>query len=376
MVIGLLKETVDDNRVALMPEHIIDLLKNEDLKVLVEDNAGIASFINNEQYKDAGAQILNKKDILDKSDLIVKVNGLDVETIKNLDDSKVLVSVFNPFHNLEKVKVLCDKKISSFSLDLIPRTSSRGQSMDILSSMATVAGYKAVLTAAANNSKFFPMLMTAAGTIKPAKVLILGAGVAGLQAIATAKRLGAVVYAFDVRAAVKEQVESLGGRFVEVEGAKEDASAGGYAIEQSEEYKSKQAQLIHDHAISSDIIITTAQIPGKKAPLLIQKETVESMKSGSVIVDLAASTGGNAAMTKNNETVDFNGIKIIGNSNFPSELSTDASKMFGKNVSNFVKLMIAEQGKLNINFEDELIAGTCLTYEGKVLNERVEKMLN
>ncbi len=376
MVIGLLKETVDDNRVALMPEHIIDLLKNEDLKVLVEDNAGIASFINNEQYKDAGAQILNKKDILDKSDLIVKVNGLDVETIKNLDDSKVLVSVFNPFHNLEKVKVLCDKKISSFSLDLIPRTSSRGQSMDILSSMATVAGYKAVLTAAANNSKFFPMLMTAAGTIKPAKVLILGAGVAGLQAIATAKRLGAVVYAFDVRAAVKEQVESLGGRFVEVEGAKEDASAGGYAIEQSEEYKSKQAQLIHDHAISSDIIITTAQIPGKKAPLLIQKETVESMKSGSVIVDLAASTGGNAAMTKNNETVDFNGIKIIGNSNFPSELSTDASKMFGKNVSNFVKLMIAEQGKLNINFEDELIAGTCLTYDGKVLNERVEKMLN
>ncbi len=376
MVIGLLKETVDDNRVALMPEHIIDLLKNEDLKVLVEDNAGIASFINNEQYKDAGAQILNKKDILDKSDLIVKVNGLDVETIKNLDDSKVLVSVFNPFHNLEKVKVLCDKKISSFSLDLIPRTSSRGQSMDILSSMATVAGYKAVLTAAANNSKFFPMLMTAAGTIKPAKVLILGAGVAGLQAIATAKRLGAVVYAFDVRAAVKEQVESLGGRFVEVEGAKEDASAGGYAIEQSEEYKSKQAQLIHDHAISSDIIITTAQIPGKKAPLLIQKETVESMKSGSVIVDLAASTGGNTAMTKNNETVDYNGIKIIGNSNFPSELSTDASKMFGKNVSNFVKLMIAEQGKLNINFEDELIAGTCLTYEGKVLNERVEKMLN
>ena len=376
MVIGLLKETVDDNRVALMPEHIIDLLKNEDLKVLVEDNAGIASFINNEQYKDAGAQILNKKDILDKSDLIVKVNGLDVETIKNLDDSKVLVSVFNPFHNLEKVKVLCDKKISSFSLDLIPRTSSRGQSMDILSSMATVAGYKAVLTAAANNSKFFPMLMTAAGTIKPAKVLILGAGVAGLQAIATAKRLGAVVYAFDVRAAVKEQVESLGGRFVEVEGAKEDANAGGYAIEQSEEYKSKQAQLIHDHAISSDIIITTAQIPGKKAPLLIQKETVESMKSGSVIVDLAASTGGNTAMTKNNETVDYNGIKIIGNSNFPSELSTDASKMFGKNVSNFVKLMIAEQGKLNINFEDELIAGTCLTYEGKVLNERVEKMLN
>ena len=160
-----------------------------------------------------------------------------------MDDSKVLVSVFNPFHNLEKVKVLCDKKISSFSLDLIPRTSSRGQSMDILSSMATVAGYKAVLTAAANNSKFFPMLMTAAGTIKPAKVLILGAGVAGLQAIATAKRLGAVVYAFDVRAAVKEQVESLGGRFVQVEGAKEDASAGGYAIEQSEEYKSKQLNL-------------------------------------------------------------------------------------------------------------------------------------
>jgi len=376
MVIGLLKETVDDNRVALMPEHVKDLLKNEGLKVLVEENAGIASFINNDDYKEAGAEILNKELVLNKSDLIVKVNGLDIETIKNLDDKKVLVSVFNPFHNLDKVKVLCEKQLSSFSLDLIPRTSSRGQSMDILSSMATVAGYKAVLSAASNNAKFFPMLMTAAGTIKPAKTLILGAGVAGLQAIATAKRLGAVVYAFDVRTAVKEQVESLGGRFVEVEGAIEDAGAGGYAIEQTEEYKNKQAQLIHDHAVSSDVIITTAQIPGKKAPLLIQKETIESMKSGSIIVDLAASTGGNAAMTKNNETIDYNGVKIIGNSNFPSELSTDASKMFGKNMSNFVKLMIAEQGKLNLNFDDELITGTCLTYEGKVMNERVEKMLN
>lgn len=376
MVIGLLKETNADNRVAFTPEHAVELLKYDNLKILVEKNAGQLSYISDQEYKTAGADIAEREDIIKDADVIVRVNGLDIDTLKSLNENKVLISVFNPYHNLDKVKILAEKNISSFSLDLIPRTSSRGQSMDILSSMATVAGYKAVLSAAAQNAKFFPMLMTAAGTIKPAKVMILGAGVAGLQAIATAKRLGAVVYAFDVRAAVKEQVQSLGGRFIEVEGAKDDDNAGGYAVEQTEDYKNKQAELIHEHAISSDVVITTAQIPGKKAPILIKEETIKSMKSGTVIVDLAASTGGNCALTKNNEVVNEGGIKIIGNSNFPSELPSDASKMFGKNMINFLKLMIEKDGNLNLNFEDDLVAGTCLTHQGEVKNERINSLLN
>jgi NAD(P) transhydrogenase subunit alpha len=248
--------------------------------------------------------------------------------------------------------------------------------MDVLSSMASVAGYKAVLRAAYELPHFFPMYITAAGSIKPSKVLILGAGVAGLQAIATSRRLGAVVEAFDVRSAVKEEVQSLGAKFVEVAGASEDKAAGGYAIEQTEEYKQKQAQAIHDHAAKSDVIICTAQIPGRRAPILIKKETVEAMKPGSVIIDLAASTGGNCEVTVNDQTIFHHGVKVIGESNFPATMSIDASKMYGKNVLNFLKLIVDKEGNLNLNFSDDIVKGTCITHNGEVVNDRVKSSLN
>jgi NAD(P) transhydrogenase subunit alpha len=281
--------------------------------------------------------------------------------------------MMEPFTNKEMVKALIDKKQTAFSLELVPRIS-RAQSMDILSSMATVAGYRAVLDAAFRLPRFFPMFMSAAGTIKPAKVLILGAGVAGLQAIAIARKLGAVVEVFDVRSAVKEEVKSLGGKFIEVEGATEDAAAGGYAVEQTEEFKQRQAQLIHEHAAKSDVVICTAQIPGKKAPVLIKKETVKSMNRGSIVIDLAASTGGNCELTKNNEVFESDGVSIVGNSFYPNDMQIDASSMFGRNVTNLLKLFIDEEGNMKLDFEDEIIKGTCLTHQGEIINERVKSI--
>ncbi len=284
-----------------------------------------------------------------------------------------MLAVLNPLGDRELVDKLLAANVTSLSLDNIPRTT-RAQAMDVLSSMATVSGYKAVLTAATTLPKFFPMFMTAAGTITPAKVLILGAGVAGLQAIATAKRLGGVVHAFDVRAAAKEEVLSLGAKFVEVEGAKDDVAAGGYAVEQTEEFKQKQRQLIHDHSAKSDVIISTAQIPGRKAPILVTRETVEAMQPGSVIIDLAASTGGNCEVTENNKTVVHNGVYVIGESNFPSTMPAAASKMFGKNINNLLKIMIKD-GELNLDFEDDIIKGTTVTHEGNIISERVQSIL-
>jgi H+-translocating NAD(P) transhydrogenase subunit alpha len=237
-----------------------------------------------------------------------------------------------------------------------------------------VAGYKAVLRAATEFTGFFPMFMTAAGTIKPAKVLILGAGVAGLQAIATAKRLGAVVEAFDVRTAAKEEVLSLGARFVEVEGAVESAAAGGYAIEQTEEFKQRQAEAVHNHASMADIIICTAQIPGKCAPVLIRKATVEAMKPGSVVVDLAASTGGNCEYCENGKTIDVDGVKIIGDSNMPASVPRDASAMFSKNILNFMKIA-APKGELVLNFEDDILEGSCIAHHGQVISPRLKSIL-
>jgi NAD(P) transhydrogenase subunit alpha len=219
------------------------------------------------------------------------------------------------------------------------------------------------------------MFMTAAGTIKPANMLILGAGVAGLQAVATARKLGAVVYVFDVRSAVKEEVVGLGGKFVDVEGAIDDKSAGGYAVEQSEEFKQRQAKAVHDQAVKSDVIICTAQIPGKRAPLLIKKETVEAMAPGSVIIDLAASSGGNCEVTKNGETIVHNGVKIIGNSSFPSDIPTDASRMFGKNVINFLRLIITPEGGMNLNWEDDIVKGTAVTHNREIVHERVKSVI-
>jgi NAD(P) transhydrogenase subunit alpha len=283
--------------------------------------------------------------------------------------------VVAPVENAGWLETARLKGLTVLALDLIPRTT-RAQSMDILSSMATVSGYKAVLHAASLLPRFFPMFMSAAGTIKPSRVLILGAGVAGLQAIAIARKLGAVVEVFDVRSAVKEEVKSLGGKFVEVEGAREDSAAGGYAVEQPEEFKKKQQDLIQQRAIAADVVIATAQIPGKKAPVLLLKGTVNSMKPGSVIVDLAASTGGNCELTENGKTIVINGVKLIGKSDYPSDMPTDASKMFGCNINNLLKIMVDKQGNLALNMQDDIINGTTAVHSKEYISQRVKQMLN
>ena len=372
-IIGILKEHESDNRVVTLPEIVSQLVKSG-FEVNVEKDAGARAFASDSDYTQAGAKISDRNSILSTADVILKINPLTVEETGKIKSGAVVIAMLQPFFNHDLVKKLAEKKITSFSLETLPRTT-RAQSMDVLSSQATVAGYKAVLLASSNLSKFFPMFMTAAGSITPSKVLILGAGVAGLQAISTARRLGGVVEAFDTRSAVKEEVMSLGAKFVEVEGAKDEKSAGGYAVEQTEEFKQKQKAKIHEHAVKSDVIIATAQIPGKKAPVLITKEMVEGMKPGSVIVDLAASTGGNCELCKDNETVVHNGVSIIGNSYLPSTVPSDASKMFGKNVLNFMKLMIKD-GAINLNFEDDLVKGTCLTHNGDIVNERVKEALS
>jgi len=373
MKIGVLKEPEYENRVAFLPDHFKDLEKMK-LEVLVEEGAGNGANQKDQDYSDAGATVVSRSKVLTDADILVQINALDKEEASKLKEGQLLLNVTQPFFNLDLVKNAQSAKITLFSMDTVPRIS-RAQSMDILSSMATVAGYKAVLEAAHNLPKFFPMFMTAAGTVKPAKVLILGAGVAGLQAIATARRLGAVVEVFDVRSAVKEEVQSLGGKFIEVEGAKEDESAGGYAVEQTEEFKQKQQQMVQEHAQKSHVVITTAQIPGKKAPVLLLKETVDNMQPGSVIVDLAASTGGNCELTKDEETIVHNGIKIIGKSNYPSELPFDASQMYGKNLINFLKLLVSKEGELQINMDDKVVKGTCITHQGEIINERVKDII-
>lgn len=370
MIIGVLKEQAPEQRVVLLPEAIplILALKNE---VWIEKGAGELAFAKDQSYIDSGAQIKSKTEIIEQAEMLLMVSNPDEQDAKSVASGKVLVGTFNPLSNTKMVVDFKSKKLTAFSLDAVPRIT-RAQAMDVLSSMATVAGYRAILDAASHLPTFFMMFMSAAGTIKPAKVLILGAGVAGLQAIATARKLGAVVEAFDVRSAVKEEVQSLGAKFVEVEGAKEDEAAGGYAVEQTEEFKQRQSQMIQDHAIKSDVVICTAQIPGRKAPVLIKKETVKSMKNGSVIVDLAASSGGNCEVTQNDKTIVVDGVTVIGNSNYPSGMPVDASRMYGKNLLNFLKLLINEEGKINLDFEDEIIKGACITHQGEIVNERVK----
>lgn len=371
MTIGILREPAEDRRVVMLPETVGQLVKmNVQLKV--ESGAGSGAMIADEEYKAAGATIATKEEILTTSTLVTRINAVSNDDIARMPEGTVLLNVFQPLFNKDIVVALLNKNVTSFSMDMIPRTT-RAQAMDILSSQATAAGYKAVLVAATNLPKFFPMFMTAAGSIVPAKVLIIGAGVAGLQAIATAKRLGAVVEVFDTRAAVKEEVKSLGAKFIEVEGAADSSAAGGYAVEQSKEFLDRQKQKIHESASKSDVIITTAQIPGRKAPVLITTQTVEAMKAGSVIVDLAASTGGNCELTKNNETIIHKGVTIIGNSYLPSTIPADASKMFGKNVLNFLKLIINKEGNLNLNFEDDIVKGSCITHNKEIIHPKVKE---
>jgi H+-translocating NAD(P) transhydrogenase subunit alpha len=374
MILGLLKEHGNETRVALLPE-AVQTFTDLKVEVLVEKGAGETAFTSNADYEAVGAKVVSRADVFKQAEVLLQIQPPAEEDIKKIKENQVWISAFNPLWETDLVKTFLEKGLTTFSLDLIPRTS-RAQAMDILSSMATVAGYKAVLEAAIKLPTFFPMFMTAAGTIRPANVLILGAGVAGLQAIATSRKLGAQVQVFDVRSAVKEEVMSLGGKFVEVEGATEDKAAGGYAVEQTEEYKKKQQEAINMHAAKANVIICTAQIPGKKAPLLISKETVETMKPGSVIIDLAASSGGNCEVTKNDETIVHKGVTVVGQSNYPAQMPLDASRMFGKNVLNFMKLIVGEEGALNLNFEDDIVKGTCITHAKEIYNERVKTVMN
>ncbi|TAK34336.1 MAG: NAD(P) transhydrogenase subunit alpha [Saprospiraceae bacterium] len=373
MILGILKEDSAENRVAVTPDTLAALNKLGIAQILVEKGAGDSAFITDAEYTGQGAVLADNATVFKQANILAKINPLNEAQSKKLTAGQVLVGQFNALSNPNSVNPLHAAKVSAFSLDLIPR-STRGQAMDVLSSMATVAGYKAVLLAATHLPSFYPMFMTAAGTIKPAKVLVIGAGVAGLQAIATAKRLGAVVEAFDVRTAAKEEVMSLGARFVEVEGATENAAAGGYAVEQTEEYLKRQAEAVHNHAMQSDVIICTAQIPGRKAPLIIHQATVEAMRPGSVIVDLAASTGGNCEVGENDKTISHNGVTIIGASNLPSTMPRDASAMFSKNVLNFLKLIV-DKGELKLNFGDDIVAACCISHDGQVVSERLKSFM-
>jgi NAD(P) transhydrogenase subunit alpha len=368
MIIGVLKEPSPETRVSLLPEHLATL-KKWNVDVVVENNAGVNAFATNEKYTEAGAKVISRDEVLQTANIILSINIFPEAQTSGLN-SKVILGNYQALFNAPLIKEWSEKGITVFSIDMIPRTT-RAQSMDVLSSQANIAGYKAVLVAANSFPKYFPMFMTAAGSIPPAKVLILGAGVAGLQAIATARRLGAVVEVFDTRPAVKEEVMSLGAKFVEVEGAADASKAGGYAVEQSEEFLQKQKAKIAESVAKADIVITTAQIPGKKAPVLITTAMMDNMKNGSVIIDLAAATGGNTELSRNAETFAHNGVTIVGNSNLPSTMPSDASKLYGKNILNFLQLIIDKEGKINLNFDDDLVKGTCIAHDGKITNERV-----
>jgi len=374
MTIGVLKETGTENRVAILPGEVV-ALKKLGINVLVEFGAGERAFATDTAYQSASARMADRKEVIAKAEMLLSINPPVEDDINSFKAGQVLCSVLNPVVNsiwLEKARI---QGLSVMALDLVPRTT-RAQSMDILSSMATVSGYKAVLDAASLLPRFFPMFMSAAGTIKPSRVLVLGAGVAGLQALAIARKLGATVEVFDVRSAVKEEVKSLGGKFVEVEGAREDKGAGGYAVEQTEDFKMKQQELIQQRTIAADVVIATAQIPGKKAPVLLLKETVNLMKPGSVIIDLAASTGGNCELTENGKNIIVNGVHIIGKSDYPSDMPSDASKMFGCNIINLVKIMIDKDANLILNMQDDIIKGTTAVHGKEYISQRVKQMLN
>jgi NAD(P) transhydrogenase subunit alpha len=359
MKIGIPKETVaGERRVAMVPDAVPALVKMK-LEVLVETGAGAGAYFADADYEKAGARVV--PDVFPVADIVVKLHKPAPAEADRLREGAVLVSFLHAATNPDLVQRLAARKVTALSMDAVPRIS-RAQSMDALSSQANVAGYKAVLIAGALLPKFLPMMTTAAGTIRPAKVLVLGAGVAGLQAIATARRLGAVVWAYDVRAAVKEQIESLGAKFLELQiGARDAEGAGGYARELSAEDKRRQQEQLAAKTREFDVVITTAAIPGKPAPRLITKETVAGMRPGSVIVDLAAETGGNCEATKPGETITVHGVTIVGALNLPATLPVHASQLYAKNVTELLKLIVTKEGQLHLDFTDEIIKGCCVT---------------
>ncbi|MEO1022762.1 MAG: Re/Si-specific NAD(P)(+) transhydrogenase subunit alpha [Bacteroidota bacterium] len=366
MVIGVLKETAPhEKRVACTPDVAAQFIKKEH-QVLVEQTAGLASSFPDATYEAVQAQVTDKNNLLSKADLILAVQTPDRDTLDQIREGTILICFVWALQNPALVDVFKEKGITVLAMEAIPRIS-RAQNMDALSSMGNIAGYKSALIAAETLDRYLPMMMTAAGTIPPAKAMILGAGVAGLQAIATCKRLGAVVEAFDVRPAVKEQVESLGAKFIDVPLDEDTETKGGYAKELSKDAQQRQREVIHEHAKKSDIIITTALIPGKPAPLLITKEMVADMKPGSVIVDMAAETGGNCAYTQVGETVLEHEVNIVGPVNLPSQLANHASLLYAKNMLALLNLLVVE-GKPAFNFEDEIILNTTLTHQGEIIS--------
>ena len=383
MQIGIIKERrLDEKRVAATPDTVKKFIAMG-LKVNIEKGAGITAAITDHEYEEAGANILDDAErVLENADIVLKVNkpigptdkdDSKLDEVKLLKSGSILVSLMEPYKDRDLISLIAKQNITCFALELIPRIT-RAQTMDVLSSQSNLAGYKAVIEASTTYGKAFPMMMTAAGTVPPAKCLVMGAGVAGLQAIATARRLGAVVSASDVRPAAKENVESLGAKFIAVEDEefKQAETSGGYAKEMSDEYKKKQTELIAATVAKQDIIICTALIPGKPAPVLLTPEMVDTMKPGSVIVDLAVEQGGNCPLSEPDKVVDRSGVKIIGCTNLASRVAIDASALFAKNLLNFVTPLInSSENKIEINMQDEIIVGSMITKDGKIVHDAV-----
>ena len=383
MQIGIIKERrLDEKRVAATPDTVKKFIAMG-LKVNIEKGAGITAAITDQEYEEAGASIFDDAQrVLENADIVLKINkpigpkekdGSKLDEVKLLKSGSILVSLMEPYKDRDLISLIAKQNITCFALELIPRIT-RAQTMDVLSSQSNLAGYKAVIEASTTYGKAFPMMMTAAGTVPPAKCLVMGAGVAGLQAIATARRLGAVVSASDVRPAAKENVESLGAKFIAVEDEefKQAETSGGYAKEMSDEYKKKQTELIAATVAKQDIIICTALIPGKPAPVLLTPEMVDTMKPGSVIVDLAVEQGGNCPLSEPDKVVDRSGVKIIGCTNLASRVAIDASALFAKNLLNFVTPLInSSENKIEINMQDEIIVGSMITKDGKIVHDAV-----
>ena len=371
MRVGVPKESREgERRVALIPD-VVQSLTGGGIEVAVESGAGESAGHPDSEYSDAGASVGSADDAWG-ADVVVKVALPTIEEIGRLRSAQVLIGHLAPLTSGETTKALADAGVTSFAMEAIPRIT-RAQAMDALSSQANVAGYAATLLAATEVGRFFPMMTTAAGTVAPARVLVLGAGVAGLQAIATAKRLGAVVSGFDIRRAAWEQIASLGGRPLELDFIPDAEAEGGYARPLTDEENEKVREALAEAAARQDVIITTALVPGRKAPLLITAEAVRNMQPGSVIIDLAGESGGNCELSKAGETVIENGVKIIAPLHLPSEMATHASQLYAKNVENLLKLLVSEEGALNIDFDDEVVAGACLTHEGEIKNERARE---
>jgi NAD(P) transhydrogenase subunit alpha len=372
MKIGVPKESMaGERRVALVPDVVKSLLKHEQIEVLVEAGAGEAAGHPDAAYEQAGAKV-GAADAAWGADVVLHVRPLAAEDIARLRTGQVLVSHLSPLTSAETNNALAAAGVTAFAMEVIPRTT-RAQAMDALSSQANLAGYAAVLLAAREAGQLFPMMTTAAGTLAPAKVMVLGAGVAGLQAIATAKRLGAIVTGFDIRRAAWEQIASLGGRPLELDFIPDAEGEGGYARPLTEEENAQVRDALAENAAKQDIIVTTAAIPGRPAPLLVTAEAVRNMAPGSVIVDLAAETGGNCELTQPGQTVVEGGVKVIGSRNLPSEMPAPASQLYAKNLENLLGLIVTEEGEVKVDFEDDIIAAACITQGGEIKNERAAK---